>query len=121
MMFLFGVPNTAAKNKLRDSLRNLSAMLIQTRVNIRSVMVNVSTTDTGNENLLRPNADKRYWLKPEKIVQLTLPTLLGNSASSYEELDVFEPQPGFDADTYYRNAETLLKKWRKEMGTDTNS
>jgi hypothetical protein len=69
--------------------------------------------DTGNENLLRPNADKTYWLHPEEIVSQTLPELL--NVSSYKEIDLFKEKPDFN-ETYYLDHQAILKKWEKEMG-----
>ncbi len=107
---------TAAKNKLRTLLQELSRKLMSTDVHMRSVMVNVSTTDTGNENILRPNADTSHWLKPAKIVEQSLPVLLGNDPSFYQEIDVIEPVTGFSPEEYYKNPQEVLAKWRKEMG-----
>ena len=107
---------TAAKNELRESLRRLSETLMPKGIQARSVMVNVSTTDTGNENALRPNADKRYWLKPEKIARQSLPVLLSSSDSDYQELDIIEERPDFEPGEYYSDPQSVLKKWKREMG-----
>lgn len=112
---------TGAKNRMRESLQSLSRMLSISNRNVRSVMVNVSTTDTGNEKLLRPNADRTFWLKPEKIVQESLPILLVESAPQYQEIDVFEAKPGFNPEHYYSNHQEVLSAWEKQMGADTNS
>lgn len=106
---------TAAKNTIRTFLKTIAASCIETGPDTRTVMVNVTTTDTGNENLLRPNADKRYWLKPEKIVAQSVPALFGDSLSFYQEIDVIEAQPGFDPDAYYRNHAAVRAKWLTEM------
>lgn len=113
----FWTSYTAAKNKVRDSLQNLAIMHQrpgQAAV-VRSAIVNVSTTDTGNENQLRPNADKAFWLSPKKIVDTSLPTLLANSGPVYQEIDVIEERPGFDPAAYYGNPDAILQKWRQEM------
>ncbi len=106
---------TEAKNRLRESLQTLSTMFSLSDHRVRSVIVNVSSTNTGNENQLRPAADKRYWLEPSKIVEATLPLLLNDSKASYQEVDVFEPDPNFDADAYYSDPTKILEKWSKEM------
>ncbi len=77
-------------------------------------MINVSTVNTGNENILRPHADKTYWLHPEEIVSQTLPELV--NISSYKEIDLFKEKPDFN-ENYYLDHEAILKKWEKEMGT----
>jgi NADP-dependent 3-hydroxy acid dehydrogenase YdfG len=112
---------TEAKNRMRESLQTLSRMLSISNTNVRSVMVNVSTTDTGNEKLLRPKADRKFWLKPEKIVQESLPILLADSGPHYQELDVIETKPGFNPEDYYRNPQKILSAWEKQMGTYAQS
>jgi len=113
---------TAAKNEVRNSLRTLSTMFSRPNGNrkVRSVIVNVSTTDTGNENALRPNADKTFWLQPKQIVDESLPILLADSGPSYQEFDVIQEKPGFDPEAYYENPDEVLAKWIREMG-DVNS
>ncbi len=106
---------TKAKNKLRSFLKGLAERMVLAEIDMRSVMVNVSTTDTGNENALRPHADRTFWLKPEKIVEQSLPTLLAGEGPYYQELDIIEMQPGFDPDTYYKNPHAVLEKWKREM------
>ncbi len=98
---------TKSKNIIRGYLKDLCEHNY-----IHALMVNVSTVDTGNENLLRPNADKTYWLHPEEIVSKTLPELV--SISSYKEIDLFKEKPDFD-ENYYLDHEAILKKWEKEM------
>lgn len=107
---------TGAKNKVRGFLRHLRTKFEPTGTLASSVMVNVGSTDTGNERCLRPNADKSYWLHPEKIVDTSLPYLLNEAAPPYVELDVFEAKPGFDPAAYYGNHAALLEKWKRETG-----
>lgn len=99
---------TRSKNIVREYLKELCK-----QNHIYALMVNVSTVDTGNENLLRPNADKTYWLSPEEIVSQTLFELA--SVSSYKEIDIFKEKPNFDQN-YYLDHEAILKTWEKEMG-----
>jgi short-subunit dehydrogenase len=103
---------TKSKNIIRGYLKDLCAQNY-----IHALMVNVSTVDTGNENLLRPNADKTYWLHPEEIVSQTLIEI--KNISSYKEIDLFKEKPDFKED-YYLNHEAILNKWEKEMGTTPN-
>ncbi len=98
---------TRAKNILRGYLQTLSENQI-----VSALVVNVSTVDTGNENLLRPNADKTYWLKPEEIVTRVLPEL--NDLDGYTEIDIIKEHPDFKKD-YYINHESILEKWHSEM------
>lgn len=100
---------TKSKNIIRGYLKDLCEQNY-----IHALVVNVSTVDTGNENLLRPNADKTYWLHPEEIVSQTLPELV--SISSYKEIDLFKEKHDFD-ENYYLDHEAILKKWEKEMGS----
>lgn len=98
---------TKSKNIIRGYLKELCEQNY-----IHALMVNVSTVDTGNENLLRPNADKTYWLQPQEIVFETLPELV--NISRYKEIDLYKEKPDFNKD-YYLDHEAILKKWEKEM------
>jgi len=98
---------TKSKNIIRGYLKELCEQNY-----VHALMVNVSTVDTGNENLLRPNADKTYWLHPDEIVSQTLPELV--SISSYKEIDLFKEKPDFD-NNYYLDHEAILRKWEREM------
>lgn len=99
---------TKSKNIIRGYLKELCEQSY-----IHALMVNVSTVDTGNENLLRPNADRTYWLPPDEIVSQTLPELV--NISSYKEISLFKKKPDFD-ENYYLDHEAILRKWEKEMG-----
>lgn len=98
---------TRSKNIVREYLRELCDL-----AHIQALVVNVSTVDTGNENGLRPNADKTYWLQPSEIVVRVLPELI--DLSTYKEIDVIKEKPGFDPN-YYLDHEAILRKWEKEM------
>jgi NADP-dependent 3-hydroxy acid dehydrogenase YdfG len=100
---------TQSKKELRKIVKKLSE-----NENIRGVFVNVSTVSTGNENKLRPFADKKYWLKPKKIVSKSISDI-SSGKSQFIELDVFEPLSSFK-DNYYLDHEAIYKKWKKEMG-----
>ncbi len=104
----FWASYTKAKNVLRGYLRELSSTS-----QVDALVVNVSSVDTGNENLLRPHADRTYWLQPKQIVLAALPKLL--NLSGYQEIDVLNKKPGFN-EKYYLNHEEILKKWEQEMG-----
>jgi len=103
---------TKAKNKLRDILKGFSERK-DFKKSTKALFVNVSTVDTGNENLLRPLADKSYWLKPDEIVKKSLIELLKNK-KGYFEVEVYRHKPDFDT-RYYRNTSAILRKWKKEM------
>ncbi len=109
---------TAAKNEVRATLRGLADISNPAGFRTLSLMVNVSTTDTGNESTLRPNADRSHWLQPSTIVDQTLPILLAGEVEApfYREMDVFVEKPGFDPLAYYGNPEAVLSKWRRERG-----
>lgn len=99
-----------SKNILRSLLRSSTDQ--QKRLGV--LFVNVSSVNTGNENILRPFANKKYWLEPTKIVDETLPTLLGD-LRGYKEISLYNPMPGF-AETYFKNHQEILNKWLREMG-----
>lgn len=108
---------TYAKDTLRDYIKDLATSQ-EWRGMIRGRFINVSTTDTGNENKLRPKAttqEKKYWLKPEKIVKQSI-GFLERLTPLWQELDVYEPLPGFDPQAYYRNYNTIRNKWERQMG-----
>jgi len=98
---------TMSKNVMRGYLKELCK-----EGYIQALVVNVSTVDTGNENNLRPRADKTYWLDTVEIVATALPELY--TLSGYKEIDVIKERPGFSKD-YYLDHEAILKKWENEM------
>jgi short-subunit dehydrogenase len=98
---------TKSKNLIRSYLKSLCDASMS-----GALMANVSTVDTGNENLLRPNADKTYWLDPDEIVEKVLNELSG--LSGYKEIDIFKVKPGFDQ-SYYLDHKAILSKWENEM------
>jgi NADP-dependent 3-hydroxy acid dehydrogenase YdfG len=104
----FWASYTRAKNIMRGYLKELCES-----GRIQALIVNVSTVDTGNENHLRPHADKTYWLQPQEIALKTIPELI--SLSPYKEIDVYKEKPDFDPE-YYLDHEAILKKWEEEMG-----
>lgn len=101
---------TRAKNIVRSTLRTLSG---NKERKIRGVFVEVSTTDTGNENLLRPHADKTYWLSPKEIVERSVSAIMGSEP--FVELGIYKPWPEFTSN-YYENIEQIREKWGREMG-----
>lgn len=103
---------TRSKNILRGYLQTLCEMQ-----ELSALMVNVTTVDTGNENFLRPNADKTYWLRPEEVVNEVLPEI--ESLIGYKEIDIIKKNPSFN-DAYYIDHEKLLEKWKREMGDNTH-
>ncbi|NEO69655.1 SDR family NAD(P)-dependent oxidoreductase [Moorena sp. SIO3H5] len=112
---------TYAKDTLRSYIQDL-AQSEDWQGLIRGRFINVSTTDTGNENKLRPNAtaeEKKYWLKPEKIVQQSLESL-ESFQPLWQEIDVYEPMPGFEPDDYYSNYDKIQEKWQRQMGVPSS-
>jgi len=112
---------TYAKDSLRDYIKKL-AKSKEWQGLIRGRFINVSTTDTGNENQLRPCAtaeEKKYWLKPEKIVKQSV-AQLEKLTPLWQEIDVYEPLPGFDPHTYYNNYDQIQNKWERQMGLGTS-
>jgi len=109
----FDVPYWKSYTQSKKELKKIVKKLSQSK-NIRGVFVNVSTIFTGNENKLRPFADKTYWLKPRKIVEESIKEIIFGK-SGFIEIDVFEPDPDFKND-YYLDHGSIYKKWKKEMG-----
>jgi len=101
---------TKSKNIIRGYLKELCRS-----ARMQALVVNVTTVDTGNENDLRPHADKTYWLTPDEIVAKVLPELI--SLSTYKEIDMIKEKPDFDSN-YYLDHEAILKKWKSEMGEE---
>ena len=101
-----------SKNILRGVLKCLTEQsVLRSKINV--LFVNVSSVDTGNENKLRPYADKKFWLKPEAIVAKSLDYLL-SEFTGYREIDVYNPVPNFDTN-YFHNKEKIFQKWLSEM------
>lgn len=96
-----------SKNILRSVLKSLSLeKSLQDKISV--LFVNVSSVDTGNENKLRPYADKKFWLKPEKIVEKSIEFLLSDF-KGYKETDIYNFKPDFDTN-YFHNNEKILRK-----------
>lgn len=98
---------TYAKNFLRKLLK------YNKYHNVKSLFVNVSTVDTGNENKLRPHGKKKYWLSVGEVVEETF-TKITKISEKFEEVDVFKYNPEFDP-SYYSNKNAILQKWKDEM------
>lgn len=108
---------TYAKDSLRKYIKEL-AKSKEWRGLIRGRFVNVSTTDTGNENKLRPYAteeEKKYWLKPETVVERSIASL-ESLTPFWQEIDVYEPLPGFKPQEYYTNYQKIKSKWQRQTG-----
>jgi len=108
---------TYAKDSLREYIKEL-AKSPEWGGLIRGRFINVSTTDTGNENKLRPYAtaeEKKYWLKPETVVEKAIAEIL-SMTPLWQEIDVYEPLPGFDPQEYYTNFKEIKSKWQRQTG-----
>lgn len=109
---------TYAKDTLRKYIKDLAKSKDWKRL-IRGRFINVSTTDTGNENKLRPCAtteEKQYWLKPEKILDRAI-EVIEEIDTLWSEIDVYEPMPGFDPESYYSDTQQIKEKWQRQMGS----
>ena len=107
---------TYAKDTLRQYIKDL-AKSEEWQGLIRGRFINVSTTDTGNENKLRPNVsheEKQYWLKPEKIVVQSM-AVIESLQPLWQEIDVYEILPGFNPEEYYNDYQTIKEKWQRQM------
>ncbi len=108
---------TYAKDSLREYIKNM-AKSEEWRGLIRGRFINVSTTDTGNENKLRPYAteeEKKYWLKPKTVVDNAIESL-ESLTPLWQEIDIYEPLPGFNPQEYYNNHQTIKTKWQRQTG-----
>ncbi len=102
---------TQSKNILREILKKISL-----KEKIKCNFVNVSTTNTGNENLLRPFGDKKYWLSPREIVEESLKKISENKRRFFE-FNIIKNNPSFKRN-YYKSPNKILAKWLKEMGIE---
>lgn len=106
-----------SKDALREYIKSLAHSDRRCSF-IRGRFINVSTTDTGNENLLRPYVDeeeKKYWLKPLTVVEESLESL-DNIVTSWHEIDIFVNLPGFCPKEYYGDNEKIKEKWLRQTG-----
>ncbi len=113
----YKVPLWLSYSRAKDILRQYFS--VRTRQNgsniqVKGVFVNVSSVNTGNENKLRPFADKTHWLEPEEIVDDSFPVILQRRIRNIE-MDVFNPIVGFDPEKYY-SVESVRERWLREMG-----
>ncbi|WP_394841515.1 SDR family oxidoreductase [Pendulispora brunnea] len=102
---------TRSKDLLRGFIRRVSALMPGS---VRGVIVNVSTTDTGNERTLRPYADARYWLTPSDVVTASAPYLT-HWHDGWVELDVVNTDHAISPEEHYAE-ERVLARWYREMG-----
>lgn len=114
---------SCSKNALRKYIKSLAHSESWQGL-IRGRFINVSTTDTGNENILRPNVteeEKKYWLKPFTIVEESIETI-ESLLPMWKEIDIFVIMPGFSAEEYFGNNEIIKKKWMRQTGyIETNN
>ena len=96
--------------------QNISTLIRQNRKNlkIRGVFINVSSVNTGNENKLRPNADKTNWLEPDEIVSDSIDILEKQRVRNLE-MDIFKHISSFNPNIYY-SPQVVWERWITEMG-----
>jgi NADP-dependent 3-hydroxy acid dehydrogenase YdfG len=114
----FWASYTHSKNALRTFIQKVIDAK-ETQNIVRGRFINVSTTDTGNERLLRPYADdeeRKYWLKAEKIVEQSVDYIENPDSLQWLEIDIYEPVAGFVPEEYYGNYEAIENKWNRQMG-----
>lgn len=111
----YNIPYWNSYTRSKNILRRLIKKSIDSNKNlkIRGIFVNVSTTDTGNENKLRPSGEKTYWLSSKEIVDSSVPTIL-RSRRRWNEINIFKHNPDFDT-TWYTNHENVLERWERQM------
>ncbi|WP_394830817.1 hypothetical protein LVJ94_30340 [Pendulispora rubella] len=102
---------TRSKDLLRNFIRGIIG---REGGNVRGVIVNVSTTDTGNERTLRPYADARYWLTPSEVVTASAPYLM-RWRDGWVELDVVNTDHAIAPEEHYAE-DRVLARWYREMG-----
>ncbi len=103
---------TKSKNFLRRIIKN--SISKNKNLKIRGVFVNVSTTDTGNERILRKYGNRNYWLSPKEIVDSSIKTIEKRN-KKYTEINIYKHNPKFNP-TWYTNHDNVLERWEKEMG-----
>lgn len=108
---------TRSKNILRRLIKR--TIDLSKKMTIRGVFINVSTTDTGNENKLRPSGNKTYWLSSKEIVEHSMKVIL-KSRRSWNEINIYKHNPNFDI-TWYTNHENVLERWERQMREKTKS
>lgn len=106
---------TQSKNRLRKYMRNI-VLDKDTEGCFRALFINVSTTHTDNESVLRPHADRTYWLTPEEIADRSVSYLL-NPVGRWQEIEIYKKAPWFTPG-YYTNLPLVLERWKREMGRE---
>ncbi len=113
----YKIPLWLSYSRAKDILRQYISVRARqngSNIHVKGVFVNVSSVNTGNENKLRPFADKTHWLEPEEIVDDSFPVFFQRRIRNIE-MDVFNPIVGFDPERYY-SIESVRERWFREMG-----
>ncbi|MFH1915670.1 MAG: hypothetical protein ABIJ21_00245 [Nanoarchaeota archaeon] len=100
---------SASKDILRKELRALSAKDDAVGV----TFIDVNTVCTGNEERLRPNGKKQYWLSVEEVVDRSLTHI--TEARGYTEITIFKNDVPVDPAWYQRDR--VLARWKSQMPT----
>lgn len=98
-----------SKNKLRELMKKQ----VINNSNVSSLMINVSSIDTGGDLKGRPYSDTSYWLKLDQLLDRTREIIPLNGNNSYLELTVLNPMPDFNKEIYYSDYETYKRRLKE--------
>lgn len=83
---------------------------------VSGLAINITSTITQSALVVRPNADTKYWLQPQEVVDQSIDTLISKE-DGYKEIDLIKELPNF-IEGYYENNPVLYEKWSKETGIE---
>ena len=109
----FRIPYWKTFSSAKNAIRHYMKLVCVQHANIQGLIVNISSTQTTNEEKLRPYADKTHWLKPQEIVEQSIYYIEQKQIETYHEIEIIKPNPGFQ--NYYKKTDAIYKKWMKEM------
>ncbi|MEK7107465.1 MAG: hypothetical protein AAB899_04755 [Patescibacteria group bacterium] len=104
-----------SKKHLQMKMRELALRF----PNLYCLFAKLSSVDTGNENKLRPNADKSMWLACAEVAFMCLEkTDAQREWDKYAELSIFRQNPENLRET--ESLDAMRERWRKEMKPRTS-
>ncbi len=106
------IPYWKSYSKTKDKLRLIVKKLTDHN-NIRGIFFDLSSTDTINESKTRPNANKKYWIKPKEVVEQSIPYI--NNEKKFQEISIYKKSPLYH-NQWFIDIEALHYRWKKDMG-----
>lgn len=98
-----------SKNELRELMRE---QVIEYS-NVSSLVINVSSIDTGGDLKGRPFSDTKHWLKLDELLLRTREIIPLDGHNSYSELTVLNPVLKFDKASFYSDSETFRRRMKE--------